>query len=121
VTNGALILLLLLSEWDCGVGAQEKCIGIQAGLLYFSFFPFWLLGVGCHVLVLLVCCICCWLLFFCWLSGVAVGCQMLNMDCRNLLSVVVVDFELFGVSCWLSIVCVGCCSVFFCRCPALHL
>ncbi len=58
------------------------------------FFIFPLLAVGCwlscvstaYLLYLLV------VVFFCWLSGVAVGCQVLNVDCRELLSKVVVGF-----------------------------
>jgi hypothetical protein len=80
---------------DCGVGAQEK------GYLLTSWSALFLMSVspvGCwscvsseFMLYLFVVDVCCWLL------GVPVDCQVLNVDCRKLLSVVVSGFWLFSV------------------------
>ncbi len=98
MTNGALILLLLLSEgglWGRGPGE---------GYLPKSWSALFLISVshvGCWVLVVM-CLYCTDCLLYllvvvvgCWLSGI--GCHALNVDCRVLLSVVVVGFWLFSV------------------------
>ncbi len=58
----------------------------------------------------------------CWLSSIEVGCQVLNMDCRKLLSVVSgYSVSLVGCRLFVSVIAQFILFFFFFRCAALHL